>query len=143
MARPDEATRTFGLRTVSILHMLRRNTVGWISLALAVATFLLYWPVQNFEFIDLDDPIYVTANPLVQAGWTSDSIHAAFTTSVAGYWFPVTLLSHILDYTLFGEQAGYHHLVNVGFHILATVLLFLFLWRATRQEWPSGTCQAL
>jgi hypothetical protein len=51
---------------------------------------------------------------------------------------PVTLLSHMLDVQLFHMQSGMHHLVNVLFHALAAVLLFVLLQRATHARGPSA-----
>ncbi len=44
----------------------------------------------------------------------------------------------MLDSQLFGLRSGWHHVVSVGWHALATVLLFAFLARATRARWPSA-----
>jgi len=41
-----------------------------IVLLLIVASLVLYWPVLNHEFVDFDDPSYVTHNPHVRAGIT-------------------------------------------------------------------------
>lgn len=65
-------------------------------------------------------------------------IRWAFTSGEAANWFPVTRLSHILDCQLFGLRSGWHHLTNVWFHALATLLLFAFLERATKARWRSA-----
>ena len=77
-------------------------------------------------------------NAHVQAGLTPASIKWAFTAVVSANWMPVTLLSHMLDCQLFGMDSGMHHLVNVLFHMLAALLLFAFLRRATGARWPSA-----
>jgi tetratricopeptide (TPR) repeat protein len=51
---------------------------------------------------------------------------------------PVTLFSHMLDCQLFHMESGMHHLDNVLLHILATLLLFAVLKRATQARWPSA-----
>jgi tetratricopeptide (TPR) repeat protein len=50
----------------------------------------------------------------------------------------VTRLSHIADRLLFGMRSGWHHLMNVLWHAAATVMLFLFLHRATGARWRSA-----
>jgi len=45
-----------------------------------VATFCIYSQVQDHEFINYDDNIYVTENLNVQAGLTSESVEWVFTT---------------------------------------------------------------
>jgi tetratricopeptide (TPR) repeat protein len=47
----------------------------------------------------------------------------------------------MLDWSLFGDRAGLHHLTNVALHALAAVLLFEWLRRATRQ-WPLALAAA-
>ncbi len=44
----------------------------------------------------------------------------------------------MLDCQLFGLRSGRHHLTNVLFHALATLLLFAFLERATKARWRSA-----
>jgi tetratricopeptide (TPR) repeat protein len=113
-------------------------SVRWIYLSLFLVTVAVYAPVLHFEFINFDDPDYVTANPHVRDGLTTTGIVWAFTSSDAANWFPVTRLSHLLDGQLFGVSSGMHHLTNLLFHAFATLLLFAFLKRATQARWPSA-----
>ncbi len=49
----------------------------------------------------------------------------------------------MLDVQLFGLDPGWHHLVNVGLHLINTALLFLLLQRATGATWRSAFAAAL
>jgi tetratricopeptide (TPR) repeat protein len=49
----------------------------------------------------------------------------------------------MLDWELFGENAGGHHWTNLIFHICNTILLFLLLNRMTGAVWRSGLVAAL
>ncbi len=109
-----------------------------IFLALFVSTFVLYLTVRQFDFVNFDDPDYVTGNLHVRAGLTVQSIGWAFRSTDAANWLPVTRLSHTVDSQLFGMQSGMHHLVNVSLHAIAVLLLFAFLNRATQARWPSA-----
>jgi protein O-mannosyl-transferase len=100
----------------------------WISLALILATFAVYFQVSHFSFVNYDDPDYIKPR----------TVASAFTSTEAANWFPVTRLSHLLDGALFGDDAGMHHMVNVAIHAAASVFLFLFLLRATGARWPSA-----
>jgi tetratricopeptide (TPR) repeat protein len=118
-------------------------TVG--KLVLILLTIALFWRVNQHEFINYDDPDYVTNNSYVQRGLTKESIHWAFT-KLHGentYWHPITWLSHMLDCQLFGLSAQAHHLVNLFFHTANVVLLFSFLNLATRSAWRSLIVAAL
>jgi tetratricopeptide (TPR) repeat protein len=110
----------------------------WICLTLLLATCAVYAPTSRFDFVNFDDPEMVTANAHVRQGMTPAGILWALTSVEAANWFPVTRLSHMLDFQLFGMRSGWHHLVNVLLHALAAIVLFLFLDRATRTRWPSA-----
>ncbi len=113
-----------------------------ISLVLALATLVLYWPVTWHGFITLDDNQYVTSNPQVQAGLTWAGVKWAFQNTIASNWHPLTWLSHMLDCQLFGLNPAGHHLTNVFFHIANTLLLFAWLNRATGALWRSALVAA-
>jgi len=102
-----------------------------IGLGLILAIFAVYSSVGGYDFTSYDDNLYVTENTHVQSGLTPENIKWAMTAVVASNWMPVTLLSHMLDCQLFHQQSGMHHLVNVLIHMLATLLLFASLQRAT------------
>lgn len=96
-----------------------------ICLLLAAAIIAVYAPVRNDEFVNFDDDLYVTANSLVQKGFTWEGVRRVFTAPMNGFWHPLTVLSHMLDVELFGLHPGAHHLVNLFFHITNSILLFL------------------
>src|SRR5207244_1191429 len=58
-------------------------------------------------------------------------------------WHPLTSISHMIDCQLFGLNAGAHHLVNVGLHAAAALLLFTFLWQSTNALWASAISTAI
>ncbi|MDA8242330.1 MAG: tetratricopeptide repeat protein [Nitrospiraceae bacterium] len=115
----------------------------FISLVLVVATFLIFAKVGGHDFISYDDNLYVTDNQMVQGGLSWSGFVWAFTTVHSANWHPITWLSHMLDMQLFGLRPGAHHLVNVLFHSLNTVLLFLILARITGAIWRSAFVAAL
>jgi Tfp pilus assembly protein PilF len=116
---------------------------GVIAVALAAVVLVVYWPTVLFQFVAYDDPEYVYANPTVREGLTANSIRAAFTVFQHGNWHPLTTLSHMLDATLFGLNAGGHHATNVLLHALNAVLLFAVLRRLTGARGPSAAAAAL
>ncbi|MGD0206544.1 MAG: tetratricopeptide repeat protein [Verrucomicrobiota bacterium] len=122
--------------------MSRPRTV-FVCVLLALVTLLVYLPVRNYPFVNLDDGKYVTENPMIQAGLTWAGVKYAFTAWYGDFWHPLTCLSHMLDCQLFGLNAGRHHLVNVLFHATNAVLLLLLLWRMTGAFWQSAFIAAL
>jgi len=119
-----------------------KTTVA-IALVLALVTLGLYTPVLGHDFIDFDDDTYVTANPMVQQGWTWPALDWAWTTGHAANWHPLTWLSHITDCSLFGLQPAGHHATSALWHAANTVLLFLLLRRMTGAVWRAGIVAAL
>jgi Flp pilus assembly protein TadD len=49
----------------------------------------------------------------------------------------------MVDVELFGMNAGWHHRMNVLFHFLNTLLLYLILWQMTGKLWHSAFVAAL
>ena len=114
-----------------------------IALVLGVAVLTLYWRVGGYDFTNCDDPEYVTANRVVQAGLTSEGLRWAFADGSAGMWHPLTWLSHMLDCQVFGLSPGAHHRVNVVFQLINAILLFLVLKRMTGAQERSAIVAAL
>lgn len=116
---------------------------------LAAAVLLLamtavgYWPVLHNDFINYDDPDYVTANEVVRKGVTWEGVKWAFTSMHASNWHPLTWLSHMVDVQLFGLNPMGHHAMNLLLHGMNAVLLLLLLWRMTGAIWRSALVGAL
>ena len=109
-----------------------------ISLAIILTTLGAYWRVVGFGFVDLDDPSYVIHNFHLRDGSLWRNLQWIFLSFDPDNWFPVTRLSMLLDYKLFGLSPGIYHAENLIIHCLAAVLLFGFLKQATRARWPSA-----
>jgi tetratricopeptide (TPR) repeat protein len=109
-----------------------------------MATVVVYWQVHHFDFV-FDDLSYIIENDHVHGGFTKENIIWTFTggTQVSNYWHPLTWMSHILDFQLYGMNAGGHHLTNLLFHVANTILLFLVFRYMTGNLWRSGFIAAL
>lgn len=114
-----------------------------ITILLILTTLGIYWHVSTHDFINYDDPQYVYNNPHIQKGLTVTNILWAFTSTYNSNWHPVTWLSHMLDVDLFGMHPGGHHLTNLFFHIVNTILLFFLFEKMTGDIWPSAGLAAL
>ena len=120
----------------------RKQSILVILIIIAMVLYI-YWPVQDYGFIYFDDDVYVTQNIHLQSGITTDGLRWAFTTTYFGLWNPLTWLSLMLDYRIFGLNAGGYHWTNVILHILNAVLLFFLLRILTGAEWRSAFVAAL
>lgn len=114
----------------------------FFALLPALVGFAFAAVVRN-EFILVDDVDYLVNNLRLREGFTAANLRWAFTTDFAANWFPLTWLSHLLDYRLFGLDAGAHHLMSLGLHAANTVLLFAVLRAMTGRSWCSALVAAL
>jgi tetratricopeptide (TPR) repeat protein len=114
-----------------------------ISLILAAMVALLYGRTVFFDFVALDDVTYVKENYVVRGGLSLANVVWAFTAMYAANWHPLTWLSHMLDYQLWGMWPGMHHLTSVLLHSLNALLLFSLLRYATGTVWRSAAVAAL
>lgn len=114
-----------------------------VCVALAVLCLVVYAQVYRFDFVNYDDQAYLSQNPRVNTGLSLANLEWAFTSRDASNWVPLTWLSHMLDFTLFGDEPGPHHLVNVLLHALNTVLVLVVLRRLTHAFWPSAFVAAV
>ncbi len=120
-----------------------RRQVLLICLLLALAVALVYGPVRQFQFLNYDDQDYITENKFVRQRLTWEMVNWAFRHSYSSNWHPLTWISHALDWQLYGPNAGGHHLTNVMFHGLNTLLVFLVFKRLTEAVWRSAFVAAL
>lgn len=97
----------------------------------------------HYDFLNFDDPSYIYQNPAINQGLSRANIIWIFSHNNLGTWFPLTDLSHQLDWQLYGANAGGHHLTNVVLHAAAAVLLFLALRRLTGALWRSAFVAAV
>ena len=134
-------TPSAGLLSVAVPD---RPVVRWLVAALlAVTTAIAFWPLLGCDFINYDDPLYVTENLHVQRGLSRELVAWAFTTTYAANWHPLTWLSHGLDWSLFGGAPAGHHGVSLALHAANTALLFLLFAQMTGRIWRSALVAAL
>ncbi len=114
-----------------------------VYIALTVVTLAVFWQVNHYDFINIDDNIYVTGNSHIQSGITLDGFRWAFSSTYAEFWHPLTWLSLMFDYQLYGLNAGGYHLTNLILHILSALLLFWLFNRMTGTIWRSAFVAAI
>jgi protein O-mannosyl-transferase len=119
--------------------------VWLMAVLLVVVTSAVYWPVMGHDFVNYDDPAYVTDNPHVRAGLTWDGLVWAFG-RIHGdgtYWHPLSWVSHMVDCRLYGLKPGGHHRTNVLLHAANAALVFLVFRRMTGAFWRCVVLAAL
>ena len=124
----------------------KKRVTLFIVLILSLLAVVSYWGVLGNDFINYDDPAYVTGNRYVEKGLTVGGLVWAFTTTSVSNWHPLTWVSLMVDRELYGMQAGGYHWTSVILHVLSGWVLFLVhplhvesvAWVAERKDVLSG-----
>ncbi|MGA2680053.1 MAG: tetratricopeptide repeat protein [Sedimentisphaerales bacterium] len=121
----------------------QKHIVFVVIVALVIATLVAYEPIRHNGFVNYDDNGYIVYNNEVQSGITWESLGQAFTKPHLYMWHPLTTISHMLDYEIFGLNPQGHHLVSVAIHIVNALLLFWVLNNLTGTIWPGAFVAAV
>ena len=121
----------------------QKQIILFISAAIVITTLVAYEPIRHNSFVTYDDYSYIVNNPQVTSGISLQSLGQAFTKPHFFMWHPLTTISHMLDYELFGPNPAGHHFVSVVFHIVNALLLFWILRNITGTIWASAFVAAV
>lgn len=114
----------------------------WVGV-LVVAVCLVYGQTASFEYVNLDDPVQIAENKVVQKGLTWEGLRYAFTATPEGNFMPITWLSHMVVVQIGGHSAATHHIANVALHAITAGLVYLFWRLATGWAGPSAIVAGL
>ena len=103
----------------------------------------VFRPALDCGFVYWDDPQSVPAYAIVLRGLSLPGVAWAFSHVYFAHWLPLTVLSHMLDWQLFGTNAGGHHLTSLLLHGANVVLVFLLWQRGTGRWTPAAAVAAL
>lgn len=113
-----------------------KNYSSYLLPALIILVFGVFFPSLFNGFVNWDDPVYVTANPLVQK-FSWENIVAIFSASFDGHYHPLTLISLSIDRLVAGNNAWFFHFVNLLFHVLNSVLVFWISKKILENSWAA------
>ncbi len=143
-SRPGAADQPVPTANRAEAARVSRWWVVGLAVALVAVTVWVYAPVRHFDFVEIDDPAYVSENPHIASGLTGEAVTWAFTRMHAAYWLPLTWISYMADVEIYGGvHAAGHHVTNLVLHLANTLLLFTLLLRTTRARGPSALVAAL
>jgi tetratricopeptide (TPR) repeat protein len=114
-----------------------------VAALLCALTFTIYFQVRDHDFIEYDDPIYITENSNLAAGFSRQTVVRAFSEAYETNWIPLTWISYHFDHALFGLNPAGYHLVNAALHTISAVLLYFALFAMTRALGPSAFVAAV
>ncbi len=104
------------------------NAKYYLSLFVALVTFVMYLPALQNQFVHWDDGGYIFANPHIRS-LDLAFLKWAFFDFYVSTWHPLTWVSHALDYAVWGTNPMGHHLTNI---ILHATNAFLVVFLVTR-----------
>ena len=114
-----------------------------IAAAVALLAVLALLPALDCGFVAYDDPQGRPEYAPVLRGLERGSVSWAFRETFFGHWLPLTVLSHMLDWELYGADPRGHHLTSVLLHAAGAAAVFL-LWRSTTgQPWRAAVVASL
>jgi protein O-mannosyl-transferase len=109
-----------------VLEILKKQFTEHLFLMVAfIATIIAYSNTLSFPHISWDDPEMVFRNRDV----ISFNIGALFSSHYVGNYIPLTMLTHAMDWFLFGKSDMGHHLVNLLFHLANGYLVYTLTLR--------------
>ncbi|MGI0148773.1 MAG: hypothetical protein ACREDF_04490, partial [Thermoplasmata archaeon] len=73
---------------------------------LVLANLAVYGQTLRFDYVNFDDDVHLFKNPRMRAGLDPENLTWALTTFQSANWIPLTWLSHLLDFSLFGANPG-------------------------------------
>ena len=117
-----------------------RQKVLLAAILVAASTFVLYAGSLKNDFIGWDDDFYLLSNPYITP-LSATTVAGMFSHFYFKSWTPLTLLSHAVDYSLWGLDPRGHHLTNMVIHSLNGVwmlLLSLVLLKGYRRGADAG-----
>ena len=100
---------------------------------LILSIFLVYFQVLKYGFV-YDDSQYILYNSNIQNGLNLKSIKWAFFSIELSNWHPITWISHIIDVSFYGLNAGGHHFTNLIIHTLNSIIFYFIVLRISKNN---------
>lgn len=91
------------------------------------ATAFAFSPSLNNDFTNWDDDTYVTNNPDIR-GFTLHNVVKVFSSSYAASYQPLTMLTYMAEFSIFGLNPVVFHSTNLIVHIVNSLLVFILLY---------------
>jgi tetratricopeptide (TPR) repeat protein len=107
-------------------YCMRRLTVPrWFVplICLLAVTMAAYVPALRCGFVNIDDDVMLSNNPLVRS-LSAENITAMLTRPQAGMYHPLVTFSYAVEYHFFGLNPVAFHATNILLHCLNAVLVF-------------------
>ena len=109
-----------------MIHKIKVNKFNWnifYQLLLIVLICWLYSYSWNYPIMDVwDDQYYILYNNKLVLSLSN--VLYWFTHKCVGVYLPVTMLSYMFDYSIWGLNSFGYHLQNIFWHIVVTIVIY-------------------
>ncbi|MDD2710144.1 MAG: tetratricopeptide repeat protein [Verrucomicrobiae bacterium] len=113
------------------------SSLFWLLLGVGGVTFAVFSGTLGHDFVNWDDPFYVTGNREI-AGLDREHLRLMFTTFQYGFYAPLSQLSLAVDHALWGLEPFGYHLSSVFLHAVNAALAGWLILRLLRMAGPAG-----
>lgn len=96
-----------------------------------ILTALVFYRAVGYGFVILDDYDYLVSDTLVRKGFSWEGLRWAFTWVGDAMWTPLTWMSYMTDFSVFGGTTTALHLHSIVLHAACGVLVFLLFRRCS------------
>lgn len=110
---------------MSALAYIRRTDL-WLCATLGILTYFAFRDSLHYQFLNWDDPAYITYNDLIK-NWSLQNLKGIATEVVTRNYAPVTIFSFLLDHTFWGMNPAGYRFTNFALHFLNGLLAFHLL----------------
>ncbi len=122
------------IRVVSVAFLTKYLKMKLLKLlALLVLTAIVFAPILQGAFLNLDDYGNIIENPNVH-GWSLAHFKAWFTTFKLGMYVPLTMMNYATIFSIAGASAKAYHTLSLLVHLANVALVFLWVKKLTNKE---------
>ncbi len=121
--------------------MTNKKIIFIAIIIIILISFFAMMPTLSCEFVNWDDPAYVTNEPDI-TNLSFANIKKMSTSFYCATYVPITMLSYAIEYHFVGKNPFLYHLDNLILHLLNCVFVFWFFFLlyqsiATHTEQPT------
>ncbi|MFC1855948.1 tetratricopeptide repeat protein [Thermodesulfobacteriota bacterium] len=96
-------------------------------IALVIINVMLYAKTTKYEFVNYDDPDYITNNSLIK-DVDGAKLKKIFSETYFANYQPLVLISYAIDYKFNKLNARGYHITNILFHTMNSILALILLY---------------
>jgi len=112
-----------------------RDRRAWCYVIIVVVTAVAFSPIMQNGFTNFDDNQYVTGNQSIQ-GFSLNHIARQFSSNV-GNFHPLTMMTLMADYSMYGLNPVGYHLTNLLFHMVNSLIVFALAAALTKSNFAA------